>query len=446
MIHPEFKNTVLLLGAGASIEWVKDGEISTQNLTRYLFEQIESKEWLDILANSIDKDIQEDLIKEYNKMVVTVLRDAEAKYNGKFNFETIIAIVDLLGTTSQTEDESYYFPNLIKHIYAHEWTSKFEDSNIRPILKIFPLLLRYLLVRRSFCLCDNRHFASDEREFLGNQTKLFLESIKQKVTIVSLNYDVFFQDIVEKLGYSNGFDNDLNNLVIGKLVNSEKKILYPHGSICLANNLSDDQNPIVTTWERNSDKLIRSIKFNIQNLYRDNINQGEHNNGLLYAQSIISGVNKQEVSKISPFSDYYFASVHALSQSNSLLIIVGYSFSDDHFNSLINYFLLLDGNKILVIDKFPGNSNELKRLSSEYYPENESDCAMRNFIDWLDKDFKEFQDSRVYCNFISKHFPIPLPDFTYIDNQPALIGEKILYFGGGYYAFLKYKEEIFRLI
>lgn len=404
MKKTKYKNTVVLLGAGASIEWVKDGAISTSELTCFVFELLQSEGWIKSLEIYCEMDNQ--IVNQCNSVVFDILLKARDKYID-FNFETIIALVDIIGTINQTSDDSYFSPNLVRHIYELGARGKLEEIEYGNILLLYPVLLRYFLIKHFFSLCHDEGYKSGMRDELIQGTKKFIKKLGDSVSIISLNYDIFFQEIVQELGYFNGFNSEKEPMDSYRLFRQPKKIIYPHGSIHLFNSIFDQKSLFEVKWIRDKCTMSNNILGNISKLYSQSAEHAQLQKGLFFSQSIISGIDKQEIVSASPFSDYYFEAVNVLSQEDTLLVIIGYSFTDDHINSLLERHLRLNKLPIVIIDKISCANNMTRFLG-------------RNVLEyaWPELKLQDVYEQGYYC-----------------DN-------KLIFFNKGYYDFIKHQHYL----
>lgn len=207
---------------------------------------------------------------------------------------------------------------------------------------------------------------------LGNKYifhEKFLKALLQRplnlrrANIFTSNYDLAFEYAFDRLGvhYIDGFsgfhkrffkpetfDYDIfypGSTTSGKIQRIEKVVRYYklHGSLSWINSDSRDANNLYGIEEKPLE-LIDSLK-----------KKGEI---IIYPSAV-----KKSYTLDLPYSELFRQFAATITQSQSVLITVGYAFADDHFNDII-YQALSNPTFTLIVVDFRGTENEyIKRLS-----------------------------------------------------------------------------------
>lgn len=178
--------------------------------------------------------------------------------------------------------------------------------------------------------------------------KAFIAHVSDKsyLSIVSLNYDDIIYDSVKGLGFENGFVN--SRFDTKTFLQSDHVLSFPHGHVRFA----QDSNGIIYRENPTISNRDRFVNLNISTL-EETVYIQNSSYSFSFNTFIATGQLKEQVFDLNPFSSYYqrFASdcLHA-----NKIFIIGYSFSDAHFNRMILDFLKFDStNRIYVIDYLP---------------------------------------------------------------------------------------------
>lgn len=179
----------------------------------------------------------------------------------------------------------------------------------------------------------------------------------RRANIFTANYDLAFEYAFDKLGvhYIDGFtgfhkrffkpetfEYDIfypGSTTSGKVQRIEKVVRYfkLHGSLSWINSEQRDSNNLYGIEEK-SLELIESLK-----------KKGEI---IIYPSAV-----KKSYTLDLPYSELFRQFASTITQSQSVLITVGYSFGDDHFNDIIFQALSNPTFTIIVVD-FQGTRNE----------------------------------------------------------------------------------------
>jgi ribosomal protein L30E len=253
----------------------------------------------------------------------------------------------------------------------------YEDLFEEKKLDITPEILEKLISKiksELFKLCDLDsldYWPSDdlvrvEMERNGKYTyhKSFIKSLLQRplnlrrANIFTTNYDLAFENTFEELGvqYINGFNGFHNrtfrpevyeydlyypgNTTEGKVRRIERLIKYYklHGSI---------------TWVRE-----KSTAQNQYGLLERNIEWIRNNLDLAGDIIIYPTAHKKGYTLDFPYSELFRQFASAITQPQSVLCCIGYSFFDEHINDIIYQALSIPSFTLIVVD-YKGTRNEM---------------------------------------------------------------------------------------
>lgn len=200
-----------------------------------------------------------------------------------------------------------------------------------------------------------------ERKYIFHEK--FIKALLQRplnlrrANIFTANYDLAFEYAFDKLGvhYIDGFSGfhkrffkpetfeyDIfypGSTTSGKVQRIEKVVRYfkLHGSLSWINSESRDSNNLYGIEEKPLE-LIESLK-----------KKGEI---LIYPSAV-----KKSYTLDLPYSELFRQFASTITQSQSVLVTIGYSFGDDHFNDII-YQALSNPTFTLIVVDFQGTRNE----------------------------------------------------------------------------------------
>lgn len=185
--------------------------------------------------------------------------------------------------------------------------------------------------------------------------KIINKNRKNPINIFTTNYDVYNETALDRLNflYNNGFSGTVErkfNPMLYKYMyvenmNLNKDVWEPvsyyfnliklHGSI---------------TWEKHDIEIYENI-----NLKNDNDNKSidEANKVMIYPSPL-----KDRSTLMTPYSDLFRFLENSLFLNNSTLIVIGYSFGDDHINRVIYNALANPTFRLIIF----GNSDNIKKL------------------------------------------------------------------------------------
>ena len=384
---------LLLFGAGASIPFFYQ-----PLTTAYITHEISDKKRWETILNEYWKSQKEHVSTPHQitKLIQTI------KYNfHNANFEDIGEVLDKLALLNWPYD---YVDKVVYKETIHSLVKcKVLKNNIKRnhYSYIIPFLYRCVLL--SILLeAENNHshcyhkIINKQMEFIDYYTKS-----DKKSSIVSLNYDDNLYQSVKGL-FNTGFIKDdicknRNSFSTNEYFNAEKTISFLHGNIRF--------------WGyKFMDNVIEPLFNRIQNMYNLGDEYTPYNlNVPSFNISITTGRDKEVTFNEQPYSAYYIKLANDILESEEILI-VGYSFNDEHINRLLKNFWCKNRFKqIVIVDKIDGMID-------------------RNYNEVIDKIERVFSTSLYYDNKEE------------IDKVNArgygYLFPKILFYKKGYEAFL----------
>lgn len=192
-----------------------------------------------------------------------------------------------------------------------------------------------------------------ENHCLLNTYKNFYKRISQRkrkspINIFTTNYDLFNEIALDELGYP--YNNGFTGTYKRKFSPASYNYMYV-----------DDMNLSKDVWEGSS------FFFNLIKLHgsiswvRENTDVWERDYNTLDGNDtvmIYPTPMKDRSTLLTPYSDLFRVMENKLMQQNTILITLGYSFSDDHINRIILNALAVPSFKLIVF----GESNNINRL------------------------------------------------------------------------------------
>jgi hypothetical protein len=323
---------ILIFGAGASMPF-----FCPQLSTNYLTEQISNScNWEKIVEkyNQEKEDYDKKngspdsngLLLDHTEFV-TLIGNIRKQHSG-YNFEQIAEVIDEL---------SYYGLNKMD-LSAVERDKCNQLSILYSVApefkwKVIPWLFRLIIAKSILEL-----HKSKEYDKLILLQKKFIDSFigGDEGTIFSLNYDDLLLDTIAGLNFELGFEKDTSDshhrefLNEAKLANAQRAICFPHNQLRLvfigkgngiAHYLSDSKKAYDTIWENifatdDNQTLPVSMGFNFN------------------TSSVTTGQQKTDIFNIMPYSAYKRKMELDIAQSDKL-VVVGYSFNDEHINEIL---------------------------------------------------------------------------------------------------------------
>ena len=283
------------------------------------------------------------LAKEFYK---DVLKEADKKY-----------IAESLKIDINSEPFSSNLEKLLEVLYSYRFLLKKQKQETTDINNLIAKVTKFLLQK-----CINQENNDKHTELVDLYKRFYKKLIYRdtnltKANIFTTNYDLYSETALDKLGilYTNGFtgltERYFNPIVFNyayaeqmELSNSKWNVidnfvyLYKlHGSI---------------NWiESNSS----SHPFKVEELQKV---EESRKNVMIYPTPM-----KQIVSFASPYSDLFREFQKKLMREKNALIVIGYSFSDEHINNLIYQALTIPTFRLIIFqDPDEMNILELRNL------------------------------------------------------------------------------------
>ena len=441
----ELDNVSFLFGSGTSIHL---GAVAIRNFPVEVEEYVKAKDLENSMAMGIYaeflstiKALQAERLEFGNSNLINDT-DFEDEKKWKFFIENDI-IRDIQSKEIATEYEK-----ILNYLIAKDFVLQEDKSNERTD-KISELI--GAIKEGLFLVCDleNRLVSQDviarkkaspfekvkeQGLLLETRSKYifhekFIKALLQRplnlrrANIFTANYDLAFEYAFDKLGvhYIDGFagfhkrffkpetfEYDIfypGSTTSGKVQRIEKVVRYfkLHGSLSWVNSESRDANNLYGIEEKQLQLIDKLDK------------KGEI---IIYPSAV-----KKSYTLDLPYSELFRQFASTITQSQSVLITIGYSFSDDHFNDII-YQALSNPTFTLIIIDFSGTKSESIRNMKELNDpriiilEGEFFGDFLTFADTLMPNFNNIDNNEKVANTLNDLFQTKA-------NQTELIKEPI---------------------
>ena len=204
---------------------------------------------------------------------------------------------------------------------------------------------------------------------------------KKPINVFTTNYDLFNEQALDSLSfpYNNGF--------VGTYNRRFNPACYKYAYV-------EDMNLSKNVWERvpnyyNLYKLHGSISWvkKDDQIYERNIDRVEDTDTLMIYPTPL----KDRSTLMTPYSDLFRAFETELLKTNSILITLGYSFSDDHINRLILNALAIPTFRLVVFGK-NDSIQKLIDMNDKRIIVVNSDDKIQYFKNFVSKAMPEVQD------------------------------------------------------
>lgn len=272
---------------------------------------------------------------------------AEEKLNGKFD-QNLEKMLEVLG--------AMHVVNQIREI----------DPDIEPKIKTVRDFIRKQI---------ELGIPSEEVKaiYKGFYTKITQRSRKAPISIFTTNYDLFNEIALDELGfpYNNGFSGTYKrkfnpvsynymyvenmNLArdVWERVSSFFNLVKIHGSI---------------SWVRKADEIWEQHYADIK----------DDETVMIYPTPL-----KDRTTLMEPYSDLFRTMENRIVQKNSVLVVLGYSFSDDHINRIILNGLAVPSFRLVVFGSGPNIDKLIKLGDSRITVYNSEDKIhyFKNFVE-----------------------------------------------------------------
>lgn len=334
------KRIVFLLGAGAALDW--HNAPTTTSLTNFL-------------KCAGPKNSKGEYITKY---IFDYFKD---KYTEELNFEGLIDIVEQCLQFWSTKDSSCtianslirpddeFWNNTINYQYVNSERDFVGERDLSPESKFFAKLLIGILdgvsekIRNYSCYTYNKNKIIEEQE--NNEILLLMTEYMRMLAkdnvlrIYSLNYDRIMQAVFYNANIEvfQGFRTDeIVPIAVDQFQYPDtKRILTSLAENCIYHLHGN------IYWEPNNINPNGSDGYSFRNAYFSPIlsNSGHQNfttekNKPLFLSNIITGYSKVQRTNLTPFKQMAAAFDIDCHMADEI-IIIGYSFGDDHINDTI---------------------------------------------------------------------------------------------------------------
>lgn len=330
-------NNILILGAGASIPFYNP-QLSTTHLTTVISDQ---NKWNNIVGRYTQ--IMGANTNMVSTQTVLQVLGKITQAHPTYNFEQIIEIYDKISSfnfdplpnSKILHDILLYYGATAPIIANHVWDC-------------VPFLFRQIITEEVADLHANYKVATYNN--LSQLQTNFISSISngQSINIFTLNYDEIILDAIQNLNFVAGFNNQ-GRFDVSTFLTAAKTISFPHGH----SRFSFDDDGILFLANSQTANTYR-----LNHIGANNRTQTRYLTDSSYAYSfntfISTGQQKEPTFDVNPYSTYYQKFASDCLKANKIYV-VGYSFSDPHFNRmLLNFLKISPSNKIVIVDFLQG--------------------------------------------------------------------------------------------
>lgn len=394
---------LLLFGAGASIPFFKQPLTTT-----YITNEVLNKRIWETVLNEYWKISNEHIATPHQitKLIKTIKSNF---YNS--NFEDICEVLDKLALLNWPFDyeDKVVFKETIHSIIKCKVLKNGNKRNYYSY--IIPFLYRCVILS-IFLNAENNHsqtykkMINKQMEFIVNYTRN-----NTKSSIVSLNYDDNLYQSIRRF-FKTGFieDENYNNrnfFSVNEYFKANKTICFLHGNIRF--------------WGyRFMNNTIEPLSNRIQNIYNLKDEYTPYNSfSKSFNVTLTTGRDKELTFNEHPYSAYYTKLAIDILDSEEILI-VGYSFNDEHINRLLKNFGSKNRIKrIIIVDKIEG-------LIDSNHPENLN--GVINKIEQVFSTSLNYDNKEEFIKVNTKGYGYLFP--------------KILFYKNGYESFLNECDNV----
>lgn len=331
--------TTILYGAGASL-----GFFQTDPSSKFLTSRVRDiNVWQYALSRYHNKGLP-------SAQDIVALIDAICHYAPQYNFEQICEVLDKFC--------SYNFDNLPQHTYLANVVLALGGKILpgHPVWGDVPFVYRQIIADTLVGL-HNGQQRPDYKQKIDRQTDFLSYICSQeednKINVVSFNYDNLVLESATRLGLSDGFmtSNDprhhnLKTIDVQHFLNANRCVYFPHGHIRFRLIDSGDVLFYDNFNDANSDRWDKDDTSTIGLTLTGQYTQFASN----YNTFLTTGQTKDNSFNIAPYS-YYYQRLAADVLNSNRMIIIGYSFGDEHVNRLLQSFVNRDSNnKAYIVD------------------------------------------------------------------------------------------------
>ena len=335
-----------LFAAGASIPFFENPTLTT----KYLTEKVKDpNEWQRVITK-YKKKKGESVVIASPQFVVEVI-NMILSYVPDANFEQIAEVLDKISSYSMDPISSNGMMNLVQRVLMELKGCPHNSLGIG--MQEIPFLFREIIAEAILEL-ERNHKSKDYEQLLKKQNAFIAHAAKDgEASIISTNYDNCVPDSLHGLGFDTCFrpvnSRYLMQIDIHSFMNAPRVVYYPHGHLRF--HFTDNDN--VTYWHdsimANNERWDGLASSAIGSTLTVTPGRFAYN----FNTFITTGQTKDDSFNHLPYAIYYQRMACDIANSDTVYII-GYSFSDDHFNRLMKPFLKLkDTNKVVIVDYYP---------------------------------------------------------------------------------------------
>lgn len=341
-------NNILILGAGASISFYNP-RLSTGHLTTVISDP---NKWNNIVGRYTN--IMGANVNMINTQSVLQVLNSITLAHPSYNFEQIIEIYDKISSFNFNPlPNSKILHDILQHYGA---TAPIVANHVWDCV---PFLFRQIITEEVADLHSNHKVASYNN--LSQSQTDFVSSIsnEQSINIFTLNYDEIILDSIQNLNFTTGFDNQ-GRFNVNTFLLANKTISFPHGH----SRFSFDDDGIL--FHSNSQT---ANAYRLNKIGAHDRTQTRYLTDSSYSYSfntfISTGQQKEPTFDVNPYSTYYQKFASDCLRANKIYV-VGYSFSDPHFNRmLLNFLKNSPSNKIVIVDFIQGQVSILAEFMNQ---------------------------------------------------------------------------------
>lgn len=335
-----------LFAAGASVPFFESPTLNTS----YLTEKVKDiNEWQRVIDKYVSIKGQNVVIAP-PQFVVDVINKI-ISYAPDAKFEQIAEVLDKISSYSMDSIPSNRMMNLVQCVLMDIMRNPHKWPGIG--MQEIPFLFREIIAEAILEL-ESNHKSGDYTQLLEKQKAFIAYAAKdEEASIISTNYDNCVPDSLHGLGFETCFkpvdSRHLMQIDIHSFMNAPRVVYYPHGHLRF--HFTDNDN--VTYWHdsimANNERWDGLASTSIGSTLTVTPGKFAYN----FNTFITTGQTKDDSFNHLPYAIYYQRMACDIAKSDTVYII-GYSFSDDHFNRLMKSFLKLkDTNKLVIVDYYP---------------------------------------------------------------------------------------------
>jgi len=318
--------------------------------TSYLTEKVKDpNEWQRVITK-YKKKKGESVVIASPQFVVEVINNMILGYVPDATFEQIAEVLDKISSYIMDPIPSNSMMNLVQCVLM----DIMRNPGKCPVIGMqeIPFLFREIIAEAILEL-ESNHKSRDYTHLLEKQKAFIAYAAKgEEASIISTNYDNCVPDSLHGLDFDTCFrpvnSRYLMQIDIHSFMNAPRVVYYPHGHLRFHftgnDNVTYWHDPIMANnerWDGLASSAIGSTLTVTHGKFAYNFNT-----------FITTGQTKDDSFNHLPYAIYYQRMACDIANSDTVYII-GYSFSDDHFNRLMKSFLKLkDTNKVVIVDYY----------------------------------------------------------------------------------------------